>query len=217
MYYRTFGSGCQSATWDFAHKNVFLSLADPKAKGPAPSGAGPLLRAMECTTKLRALRERGAQRQQAHGGVERRRVEEQLGGGAETRRLDGEQHLVVLLGGLLGEQGLVDGVGLLGQGLEKGRAHPGQQQRLDLWQWRPGVDLQAGGRGEGSRRMAVGLLGGPGWRAGFLALPTGRWWSGQPGRWWSGQLGQEGRAGHVDRLLAAQIEEYELLIGGLVG
>jgi hypothetical protein len=32
----------------------------------------------------------------------------------------------VLLGGLLGEQGLVDGVGLLGQGLEEGCAHPGQ-------------------------------------------------------------------------------------------
>ncbi len=80
---------------------------------------------MERTAKLRALCERGAQRQQAHGGVERRRVEEQLGRGAETRWLDSEQYLAVLLGGLLGEQGLVDGVGLLGQGLEEGRAHPG--------------------------------------------------------------------------------------------
>jgi len=56
--------------------------------------------------------------------------------------------------------------------------------------------------------MAVGRLGGPDRRAGLFALPTGRWWS--------GQLGQEGRAGHVDRLLAAQIEEHELLVGDLV-
>jgi hypothetical protein len=95
----------------------------------------------ERTEKLRALRERDPQRQQAHSGVERRRVEEQLGGGAETRWLDSEQHLVVLLGGLLGEQGLVDGVGLLGQGLEEGRAYPGEQQRRDLRQRRPGGDL----------------------------------------------------------------------------
>lgn len=38
-----------------------------KHEGPAPSGAGPLLCALERAAKLRALCERGAQRQQAHG------------------------------------------------------------------------------------------------------------------------------------------------------
>jgi hypothetical protein len=146
-----------------------------KHEGPAPSGAGPLLRAIERTARLRALRERGAQRQQAHRGIERRRFEEQLSGGAEARRLDAEHHLAVLLGGLLGEQGLVDGVCLLGKGLEESSTHPGQQQRRELRQRWPRADLQPGGCGGGSRRMAVGLLGDPGRRAGLLALPTGRW------------------------------------------
>lgn len=90
-----------------------------KQTGPALSQRRP-----RCGLVL-FLTEHCAECQEAHGDVERGRVEEQLGGRAEARRLHSQDEGVV--GSFLtGGESLIARLSFLGQGLEEGGTHSGK-------------------------------------------------------------------------------------------